>query len=80
MILGACNPPLAHQALAYELDLRLLLPCNVVVYEVDGGAMVEAMNPEPVLGIVGNPQLNDIAREVRARMQQVIAKVLGQAS
>lgn len=78
VILGACNPPLAHQALAYELDLGLLLPCNVVVYEVDGGAMVEAMDPEPVLGIVGNPQLDDIAREVKARMQRVVAKVAGQ--
>lgn len=80
VILGACNPPLAHQALEAELDLGLLLPCNVVVYEVDGGSMVEAMDPEPVLGIVGNPKLAPIAREVRARMQRVVERVAGQTA
>lgn len=80
VILGACNPPLAHQALGAELDLGLLLPCNVVVYEVDGGSMVEAMDPEPVLGLVGNPKLEPIAREVRARMQRVVQRVTGKSA
>ena len=75
VILGACNPPLAHQALEAELDLGLLLPCNVVVYATDQGTQVEAMNPEPVLGLVGNPKLAPIAREVKARLQRVIARV-----
>jgi len=79
VILGACNPPLAHQALESELDLGLLLPCNVVVYEMEGGSMVEAMDPEPVLGIVGNPRLDDIAREVKSRMQRVVESVAGQS-
>ena len=75
LILGACNPPLAHQALAAEPDLGLLLPCNVVVYATDQGAQVEAMDPEPVLGLVGNPKLAPIAREVKARLERVIARV-----
>ncbi len=79
VILGACNPPLAHQALSAELDLGLLLPCNVVVYEVDGGSMVEAMDPEPVLGFVNNPSLEPIAREVKARLLRVLERVAGKA-
>lgn len=80
VILGACNPALAHRALQTELDLGLLLPCNVAVYDADGGSVVEAMDPEPVLGIVGNPQLDDIAREVKVRMQRVIEVVAGPGS
>lgn len=72
VILGACNPPLAEQALTAELDLGLLLPCNVVVYETEGGSMVQAMDPEPVLGLVGNPRLEPIAREVKARLQAAL--------
>lgn len=75
VILGACNPALAEQALAAELDLGLLLPCNVVVYESDGGAIVAAMDPAPVLGLVGNPALTPIARAVRTRLQQAIAAI-----
>ena len=77
VILGACNPPLAHRALSTELDLGLLLPCNVIVYDEDGGAVVKAMDPEPVLGIVGNPQLAPVASEVKARLQRVIERVAG---
>ncbi len=77
VILGACNPPLAHQALLAEPDLGLLLPCNVVVYEVEGGSMVQAMDPESVLGIVGNPQLDVIAQQVKARMRRVMERVVG---
>lgn len=78
VILGACNPPLAHRALSSELDLGLLLPCNVVIYDEEGGAVVKAMDPEPVLGMVGNPELSPVAAEVKARMQRVVAKVTGQ--
>ena len=72
VILGACNPLLAEQALATELDLGLLLPCNVVVYETEGGSVVQAMDPVPVLGLVGNPRLEPIAREVKARLQAAL--------
>src|SRR5438094_141892 len=68
VILGACNPPLAHQALEAELDLGLLLHCNVVAYATDHGSMVEAMDPKPVLGLVGNPVLTPIAREAKTRL------------
>jgi uncharacterized protein (DUF302 family) len=79
VILGACNPPLAHRALEAELDLGLLLPCNVVVYATDQGSRVEAMDPEPVLGLVGNPALAPIAREVKARLERAITRAAGPA-
>ncbi|MHB1415701.1 MAG: DUF302 domain-containing protein [Chloroflexota bacterium] len=78
VILGACNPPLAHRALQAELDLGLLLPCNVVVYDEEGGAVVKAMDPEPVLGIVENADLASVACEVKARMERVVERVAGQ--
>ena len=78
VILGACNPPLAHRALVAEPDLGLLLPCNVVVYEDEGGAVVKAMDPEPVLGLVGNPDLAPIAAEVRSRLERALQQVAGQ--
>ena len=75
VILGACNPALAERALEAELDLGLLLPCNVVVYEHNGGSVVEAMDPEPVLGMVGNPKLEPIAREVKQRLERALDQV-----
>lgn len=75
VILGACNPPLAEKALEAELDLGLLLPCNVVVYATETGSVVEAMDPEPVLGVVGNPALEPIAREVKQHLETVIQRV-----
>ena len=76
-ILGACNPPLAHRALAAEMDIGLLLPCNVVVYEVDGGSMVAMLDPEVALGIVGNPTLEPIAREARERLWKALVTLQG---
>ena len=65
LILGACNPPLAHQALEAEPDLGVLLPCNVVVYQRDGETHVSAIDAERMLSIVGNDELAPIAAEVR---------------
>ena len=76
-ILGACNPALAEQALRAEPGIGLLLPCNVVVYEEDGGVVVEAMDPETALGIVGNPAIRPIALEAKARLQAAIGKLPG---
>jgi uncharacterized protein (DUF302 family) len=72
VILGACNPKLAHAALTAEPDLGLLLPCNVVVYEIDGGTRVATINADAMLGIVGNTQLDPIAAEVQARLGRML--------
>jgi uncharacterized protein (DUF302 family) len=72
-ILGACNPVLANQALNAELEIGLLLPCNVIVYDDDGGSMVSIVDPITMLGVVVNPALDKIADEARDRLQRVIA-------
>lgn len=72
-ILGACNPQLAHRALELEPELGLLLPCNVIVYEHGGRTRVAAMNPLAALGLVGNPALEEVAREADARLRRALA-------
>jgi uncharacterized protein (DUF302 family) len=72
-ILGACNPPLAHQALTSELEIGLLLPCNVIVYEDDGGSVVCIADPIAMLQLADNPSLKGVANEAQARLQRVIA-------
>ena len=74
VILGACNPPLAHRALSADLGIGILLPCNVVVYDnLDGTTTVEAMDPEAALGLVGdNPPIADVAREASGRLHQAL--------
>jgi uncharacterized protein (DUF302 family) len=73
-ILGACNPPLAHQALSAEPTIGLLLPCNVVVRQDDAGQVhVEFMDPIGVLALVDRPAVEPLAREVRARLDRVLA-------
>ena len=73
VILGACNPPLAHATLQAETDIGLLLPCNVVVYEDDDGeVVVAAMDPVAALSVVRNPEVKSTAEEVRARVMKVI--------
>jgi uncharacterized protein (DUF302 family) len=79
VILGACNPPLAHRALSAERDLGLLLPCNVVVYAADepGRSVVAAMDPEAALELTGNPEVAAIAAEVKARLERVLQGIAG---
>jgi uncharacterized protein (DUF302 family) len=74
IILGACNPPLAHRALTADLGIGLLLPCNVVVYDNgDETSTVEAMDPVAALGLVGdNAAIAEVARQAQARLRQAI--------
>lgn len=75
VILGACNPPLAHRALEVEPDLGVLLPCNVVVYAEDGTTHVAAVDPAPLLGLVGREEIAPVAAEVRDRLVRVVEAV-----
>lgn len=76
VILGACNPPLAYKTLQAETEIGLLLPCNVIVYENDEGkSVVSAIDPLMMVSIVGNPALEEIAREVSAKLCNAIENV-----
>ncbi|HSP33856.1 MAG TPA: DUF302 domain-containing protein [Thermoanaerobaculia bacterium] len=76
IILGACNPPLAHRALQAEPEIGLVLPCNVIVYE-DGEtrSVVAAFDPEVMLGVVDNPQLREIAVDAKKRLTRAVDAV-----
>ncbi len=74
-ILGACNPPFAHQALQAEEHVGLMLPCNVVVQEKEDGVEISAIDPIASMAAIENQQLEGIAKEVRARLQKVIESV-----
>lgn len=76
VILGACNPVLASRALAAELEIGLLLPCNVIVYEREPGAStVAAMAPLPAMALVGNPDVAAVAREADARLRAALDRL-----
>ena len=79
-ILGACNPQLAHQALTVEPQLGALLPCNVTVFVLDGQTYVSSVSAEQMLGMVGNPSLAPVAREVGARLERVLGHIAGEPS
>lgn len=74
LILGACNPPLAHRALSAEPDLGTLLPCNVVVYRRDDTTHISAIDAERMLSIVGSDELASVASEVRYRLGSVVER------
>lgn len=77
-ILGACNPQFAHQAIAADPDIGLLLPCNVILREeADGQVTVGFMDPAAVLGMVGNPQVTAIGETVRAKLVRVRDSLAG---
>jgi uncharacterized protein (DUF302 family) len=80
VILGACNPPLAHAALDSEPELGVLLPCNVVVYQQDGNTDIAAIDAERMLSIVDNDQLAETAGEVRRRLSLVVERAADPAA
>lgn len=74
-ILGACNPPLAHQALSAHLGVGVMLPCNVVVYENDGGGcVVEAIDPTKTMA-AGDPALTKLAETVRGKLAAALERI-----
>jgi uncharacterized protein (DUF302 family) len=75
IILGACNPPLAFQAIQAERDIGLLLPCNVIVYETGGETFVSAIMPTVAMGMVQNEKLRGVAVQVEAKLKAVIDSV-----
>ncbi|MFP3855172.1 MAG: DUF302 domain-containing protein [Anaerolineales bacterium] len=78
VILGACNPPLAHQALSTDLSIGLLLPCNAIVYETEGGGSIAAfLDPQAMFSLVDSPDLADVAADATARIQRVVASLRG---
>ncbi len=81
LILGACNPPLAHRALEADPSIGALLPCNVVLRETSTPegpeTIVEALDPKAALGIVGEPVVAAVAEEARARLERALASLEG---
>ncbi|HEV8660090.1 MAG TPA: DUF302 domain-containing protein [Thermoanaerobaculia bacterium] len=76
LILGACNPPLAYKALQAEPEIGLLLPCNVIIYEQDGGSVVAAVDPNSMLEVIGDsPAVGEVARDARTRLSAAIARI-----
>ena len=75
LILGACNPPLAHRALAQDRQIGLLLPCNVVVRTSAGQTVVEALDPMTMVEITGQEALGPIAAEAASRLRAALASV-----
>lgn len=77
VILGACNPPLAHRALSAERDIGLLLPCNVIVYadDVPGRSVVAAMDPVEALKLTGNDEIRPLAEDVKGRLTRVLEAI-----
>ena len=75
VILGACNPPLAHRALSTELDIGLLMPCNVIVYEDGSGSVVSIADPNAMVEMTGSTELAGTAAEARAKLEAVIDAV-----
>ena len=77
LILGACNPQLAHRAVGVNRQIGLLLPCNVVVREDGGDVVVEAMNPELMVQVSGDPELRSVADDATTRLRSAIATLAG---
>lgn len=78
MILGACRPPLAHAAVQADPSIGLLLPCNVVVRQVDGSTVVEALDPQVMVEMTDSDAFTDIAADARGRLERALALLPGE--
>jgi uncharacterized protein (DUF302 family) len=77
IILGACNPPLAHEALSTELEIGLLLPCNVIVYEEGESSVVSVADPRAMVAMTGSEELESVAAEARRLLTGVVDALAG---
>ncbi len=77
VILGACNPPFAHQALAAEPDVGLLLPCNVIVRQTSAGVRVAFVDPEAMFAVVGREDMRPLMAQVKARLEAAAGALEG---
>jgi uncharacterized protein (DUF302 family) len=75
VILGACNPPFAYKSLQAEIEIGLLLPCNVIVYEKDGRTHIAAFDPMIMTAILENDAMIPVAKEVKERLERAVAGV-----
>lgn len=76
MILGACNPALAYEAIQKESHIGVMLPCNVLVQEHENGEVeVSAINPMQSVGVVGNPEMNSLAEDVSNRLKSALDRI-----
>ncbi|HEU4567952.1 MAG TPA: DUF302 domain-containing protein [Marmoricola sp.] len=73
VVLGACNPPLAHRALGVDRSIGLLLPCNVVVRSSDDGTLVEALDPQVMVELTGHEALAPVAEQAGRRLDAALA-------
>jgi uncharacterized protein (DUF302 family) len=79
VILGACNPPLAYQALSKALEIGLFLPCDVIVYEENGSSVISVVYPISMLDAADNPELKSIAVETQERLRRVVERIEGES-
>jgi uncharacterized protein (DUF302 family) len=77
IILGACNPGLSYQAFTAELEIGLLLPCNVIVYEDDGESVVSILDPAQMLSMAGNSAVEPVANQAKEKLQRVLDSLTG---
>jgi uncharacterized protein (DUF302 family) len=75
VILGACNPPNAYKAIQLEENIGLFLPCNIIIYEKEGGTVVGAIKPTVAMGMIENKELASVAMGIEAKLEKVIQTI-----
>lgn len=75
IILGACNPPFAYEALKAEMQIGLLMPCNIIIYEKDGKTIVSAFNPATIAAVSNNENLNELSAKLNEKIYKVLENI-----